>query len=329
MAAASFAQTGSVAADIAERLVASTAAERAWGAYQAADRRAQGHDAALVALLEDPGPFEPMEKTAIRRSVLDAIVRCGVAVPPELLLAQTRQFPAQTLTIAARDPVTHDEAIRAHFHDGAHDNEWLVAGGLLMKRRAPGFAARLLRRLVLRVDLYVVDDDTWHGGGGRAGIRTGCGSIRVPKGFPPIVRWKLIRGINRSGKGITLTSGRHPMDASRSVHHRTTIGCGSNSRLRKRHQVRLDWLYDLLGEDAAGLDIKPRRSFRIEWGGSAAYKAAARLHLASVNAPIDTMIARLREKRLLTDAEAQLARPLVDVRVNDKRNDKSVALPSY
>ena len=322
------AQQGPPAPAIAEGLTAADAAGRAWGAYEAARTRATGHDAHLVRMLADPGPFDPMAKRIIRQHVLDALIRCNVKVPAATLLPHRRLFPTHALIIASRDPVTHHRVIHDQFMGSRSDVNWVAAGGILVARRAPGVAATLLSKLSIDISISVTDGSpTWRSSGG-GGSSIGCGSLTAPDGFPPLVTWKLRRG--RAVKNaVSVTEGRHPINAHRHVHDGKSIGTSSHSRLEQREKIRRDWILDLLGDDATEVNLELQRGFSIDWTNAAACKAAVRLHRAAVREDCAEVVRRLHRKALLTDEERERAFPRVTLKVHDDREDKSSPLPVF
>src|SRR5262249_25971963 len=136
----------------------------------------------------------------------------------------------------------------------------------------PGFPARLIQQLEIKVRVDVTDQNAGRGIGSYHGI--GCnGDMASFEGYPPIAYYSL-SGSQQPGV-VALSAGRHPIYYRR-VLSKATPGIAASNRLptnTNRNQYSLEYLADMLGESPEELKFIPISFHTISWNGPGHYLA--------------------------------------------------------
>ncbi len=182
-----------LAAGIRKSLRNDDGAMRAWAAYIAGRERLVEVAPELVALLgrEANEPLE-MPNLAIRAAALDALIRMDFRVPLDQLLPHARGDLAPAVTILVARGHQNDTVALTRYFDAMEEEDswnWLAVGNLLLERRAPGFARRLLSHHQTSVTVQVRDTQGEYRP--PSGDVVGCGCTRRPEGYPPLVFYRL------------------------------------------------------------------------------------------------------------------------------------------
>ena len=204
-------------------------ADQAWMAWRAAEQ----HDlergpelvTALRASLAQPASSEG---TALVRQQLDALLVLGTEVDADLLaeLAQRPAFAVQVLLLAARAPQVH-AATLLDLRPMLDGLERLAVDGLLAEGAPRDLTQLLVHEARLRVTVHAVDEGRGAGGGGLS-TTLGCGSLTAPPGWPPIVRYEIVR-LPQQG-ATPLVAAPHALGWVRQVRAGTLMDTGTRLR---------------------------------------------------------------------------------------------------
>lgn len=313
-------------ADVERQLAASELAVVAHGAYRAAEHGLRATVPVLRAALARVRSRADAAEELCASALLDALVRTRAAVPPEEVVPFWKESGA-ALVLLAQDPQRSAPALLEVFAaDGRGDHElvapaWIAAGALLESARAPGLAGVLCEQTQLELFVDVRDD-----GGRFTGRKPGGGSIgtmRVPDGFPPIVRYDLA---TRPLPGYALlVGGPSPVFWSRRV--LTSRSFSLSSTRHPQDDARIAWLASLAGLERAELGLAPRTRLDVTWAGGQDLLD----RVASARASLEERWLRLRDELvrqgLLAGDDERGATPCVRVLVCDDRRAPDPPLP--
>lgn len=237
---------------------------------------------------------------------------------------------AQSVILLVRSPQPAERELLDILDHAKANSIWLAAGNVLINKPPAGFAALLLGRFTQHITVSVTD-----GVGGAAGSGvSGCtfpldgqkigwprvavykisqfpGTFRLPATFlvggeTPVYYWRA-----EVGNYI------NPLDASAS-------GCRDGNR----DQYRLQYLRKIPGPfTETRLDAYPQ--VIIAWHGEQDYLTQIATAIRGMDSKFRAVIRLLKENGRLTAEEAAALEPRLEVRIEDRRRDRSVPLPKY
>lgn len=291
--------------------------ERAWGARLAADDGLAEYADRLAALATSKD-----EHPRVRNAAVDALVVLRVKVPAELAEALYDDYEDASIVLLSRAE-NADARVLALAGRETGGLRWLALNNLLAERKTPGFAAATLRDLRLLVTLSVSEDGNRGYGFGGGGGSVGCPGGGYDDGFPPMFFYRLVAG-DRVG-GELFAPGPRPIAFARLLYG------GSADEQFDRDEARLEYLA-LLAEGwardvRAATGLSAVEDVSVKWEGGDALRVEARAARASVGRRFAALVAKLRERGLLTDDEAAGLVPNVTVGVYDFRADRTTPLP--
>jgi hypothetical protein len=307
----------------------------AWGAFDAGTYRLRELVPELVALLEGSPAAGRPEEWALTLVVLDAVVQLEAAVPAETLKTYAARNPVQT-SLALANATGGRHAVVLDLLSSANGDNWFALANLLVEPCAPGFAASLLSPMRFRLTITVAEPGLGLGaqrgsGIGPAGVADGIGQI--PAGFPPLA-WYRFEGLDgpwqRRGN-IVLSSGPRSVYYSRVV-HATSFWASSTLSGGPSDVDRMLYLGSMLDRGGSLLPVGTRlpveRFEHIEWRGEADFvRKSSELHdrvLSDYRFIVDNLVKR---KCLSGEEASRLAKPSVDVQIEDRREKPSTPLP--
>jgi hypothetical protein len=322
------------ASEIAARLRSDSAAEVAWGAYLAGR---QGCRDVVPLLLESlrPSPKRTGDlATHTTHAILDALVRLDARVPADLLAGHlVGRSAVPTLILLSRDPARNRVVLLAYFDRWAVNRkhvelETLAAGNLLASLKAPGFAARILKWVSMRLLLYVREPGAFHGRGDRRDLRAGSGDTRisVPAGFPPFAEYRLESGPGSDGARLVAEGVRPIWYARRERAERHYIS-GRSLESVPGSRVCREWIATMLGCDAKSLGIPARDAYSHDWNSAQDYLRWATDRRDRLLSRYWKVVSRLIARGALTVEEARGLEPDLRVEVRDRRKAPEVPLP--
>ena len=313
-------------ADARAKLSSTKPAEIAWGAWQAAesgDRELAGD--VLAALRRTlAGPVVAGEPFVLRAE-LDALIRLDARLTPEDLSQVSRVAGVrnQTLVLAARDPRLHApmlETLRA-----SAQSEDLVAIDNLLSAGAPArLVALLLPDVRMHVTVHVHDPNSGSGEGRGGGARIGCGSARVPAGFPPVVSYDLVLGT--SADCTVFADGPQPVSYRRRVQTGETIGIGSRFCDVPASDHALGLLRWVVEDRSPTSLLEGKIRIVHTWQDPAHFVADIHAQLDERRTAWRELTGKLVAAHLLAPELGPIDPP-IDVSVVDHRQDPSIPLP--
>lgn len=321
----SFVRLGDVAAESARLLNSNENRERAWGAYLVGLHALTGQTASLVSILADEslnggGPGEAV----VRQAALDSLIRLDAEVPSDVLLPLYAHSPNEVLILLARSPQQNQNALLTLFTDDEPTARWLAAGNLLAEARAPGFAARLLAGLKIKVSVYVFDrDDRGFNTGGGCGGGCGYGGERsLDAELPPVGYYSLDYW---AAQGATVVArGRHVIYYTRALYPARDAGggCGFD-----RDSARVEYFADMLNvpDDSLDFNAYPHRDVVCK-DPAECMRALAEVR-DEVTRSYGALLNRLLAEALLDAAEASRLKPDITLDITDLRDSKTFPLP--
>jgi hypothetical protein len=238
--------------------------EQAWGAWYAG--RLMMTD--LVPALERAVETRLNSSSGLDATLdvaVDALIQLNAEPSPTLIMRIHERSPEAALVLLSRRRSDADEALKEILAK-ASSEEWFAAANLLRERKAPGFAALVLRDLV-----FTAAVNGWPGGSG--GVGCACGGIGLNPGYPPWPTYRL--SIYPRTALTVLAPGPRPVYYERRVASAGhTPGGDRCSSYGPRQEDRLalfepwskpmhiNWLVEPLQKDKPVTDADVRRTMR-------------------------------------------------------------------
>lgn len=307
------------------KLASDDHATRAWGAWGASEALMRELAPDVLGALRRTltQPRDEPAKFAIR-ALLDAAIRLGVRTSTEELAAieTIDNFGAQVIVLASRNPAAHTkllEEVRAHSW-----HERMIAADNLLAQSAPARAVELfMPEARVHIRVRVVDP------GSEPELETstisqGCGSMTVPKDFPPTVRYALVRGPEKDAE--VFAPGPQPIAMRRSVNKEREFPVGSFVRPFDTSEHALGLLRWITGDRVKASPLAGKIRIDHEWTNATDYVATVGDDILTRRAAWRTLVDALVARELLPAERVPTADP-IDVDIEDLRKDQSVSLP--
>ena len=299
--------------------------EIAWGAFRAAAYRLRGLGPEVIAAIEQsPTGHLSLEQSTMLASLFDAGVQLDLAMPAALLKRFWQMFPVQTSVLLAR--ATGDRATTLlDLARSTNGLRWFAVANALLEASAPGFAYLILKDVQFRILVAVSEDGTRTVGesaGSSCGVADGIGLN--PSGFPPKALYSL--GLGTNGE-IVLSSGPRTVYYRRTVEYQAQFGASTFDVAGPTDEERFQYVTALAGSEWSRMSLS--RSEPIRWQNGhqliedvAAVRSAAEYRYRA-------LVEALTSAGRLTAQEADgLAKPAVEIKLVDTREDKSIPLPN-
>jgi len=314
--------------EIARRLQSDPWSDRAWGVYWIGEYGLREFSMALSDRLQPVPPEVSREMALFYQVLLDSLIRLEATVPADRLLPHYQRFPDEVLILLAQSSHRNPTALLSLLQDVGPGLRWITICNLLAEQKAPGFSARLLRDLRIRVSVTVYDD---HGYGGGVSGGAGCGAYSYgpadPADFPPIARYRL----TDVAKGAVLVApGRRPVYY---VRYRgkpgkpDTIPPSREGGYGNADELRVEYLAALLDTAVADLPLKHQPIYAVYWTGPEHYRYEIARIRQAVQRSFEQVMEWLTARDLLLLSEAWTLKPNVALRISDMRGDTSRPLP--
>jgi hypothetical protein len=325
--------------------------DRAWGAYRASEHRLQD----AVPLIRRnlgrlPGRDTDRGVAVARAAGLDAIARMNVTLPPDELTPHAfgEHVGAVLVLLMRMDPAPVESLLGVlDRHDaGLGTVGWLATGNLLLARRTPGFAARVLARLETQIEVQVRSVADFRA---PSAIICSDGMYRLPDDFPPLVLYALSQ--RKSKEDTLLASGIRPVYVHRQERRNggrfgTVTGC----RDPDRNDYRAEWIDHILRQAGATLPrdgIRRHRWWRLQpvewgtksgppghvrvavrWAGEAPFRRQLRREGEACHVTFWDTVRALVEAGWVDPEEARRLMPRIRYRLRDQRSRRAVPLPT-
>jgi hypothetical protein len=310
---------------------------QAWGAYAVLrDGRTEAIPDLLAMVAEFPVVEQPIAQTDVDQhdamlGVLDALIQLNAQAPAADAQRIYPEFPVQSLILLSRSQEETAPALLAIFKgERRWLAAWLASGALLLERHAEGFAATVVEDMTVHAQVKVTEPGA---GGGSGGSAYCCGAGFLPKpkaGWPPLGVYAFGGCGNRVQPGATLlTGGTDPayyhrqVNASYQVEGVPGCGCGLDQDLVRQH-----YLTTLLSDSPEQPPVRAHVSHTIAWQGPDAYRAELAAFIGEQQQAFAQLTRRLGERSLLSEADAKIIRPKLEIRVWDVRASQQPALPT-
>jgi hypothetical protein len=252
----------------------------AWAAYTAGRLRLRDLEVDLREALRVWGSSNEgqlLESRHVQNAILGALVEIGARVPASEVWSYLPDSSA-FLLVAGRVVEEPGPLLVAFLRGGLSSAEWTAAGNLLLAAKAPGFPRALLEAASYELHIVVSDGEL-----STDAIASPMGDLQLPtdmdggtvceapsgiSGFPPFVRYELLRG---GQPGMVLVAG-----GAQPVYARRIEGFMWNSvtYLRKVERQRLIW--DWLGDIARMPPIVGERVVEVRFSTIAEYRERVR-----------------------------------------------------
>jgi hypothetical protein len=262
--------------------------------------------------------------------VLDALIELRVPVPVEDGHKLFPEFAAQSLILLIRSPDDQQAGLLEIFGRARANWNWLAAGNALLKTRSTGFTAELVAKFTEHLKISVWDPGR---GGGMSGGDSECGfSLRAPKrSWPPVGLYHLTQFPERIPwlSATFLIGGETPVYYWRDEPENydnppdARVACDDGNR----DEYRAQYLIKLLPPfPRIALEAYPHVT--LEWRDDILYQQQFATAIEKPMAQLHDMVASLHQSQLLAPGPASLAKPQLEVVIDDERRDKSLSLPS-
>jgi hypothetical protein len=275
------------------------------------------------------------DQDAALQAVLDALICLHADVPANQAEALYAKFPVQALVLLSRSHDDTREALLRILDRAQWLTDWLAAANLLAAKPPAGLAARLIKTIAIEATLRVLDpgrDALGEGWGGDCA----SGGDGLHENWPPVGGYRL--SARQSPASELLAAGENPVYLIRTPSHeyrsRTQTGedCADrfNFVLGKRpwglvtvSDLSRNLIGQLLGfkKDAFALELDP--DLNVTWTTAKAYTEAANAFVREQEERLQNVVLELEARRLLTQQEAELAHPKIEVRIMDQRREKT------
>jgi hypothetical protein len=307
--------------DIAKQLDSTNPTTIAWGAYNAAAYHRDDMIPRLQQLLETPPATDRMEQYAFTDVVLDALIQLKAKIPARMVVPYIEKRPVQAFVLLANATGRHDVLLRLLPRLAGY--QWFAAADMLFEDRAPDLIAELIRPLRLRLAIYVVDNEASGGSGsGNAASRgIGDGIGQSPRDYPPHAEYRF----ESPGVGfVVLAAGPRPVYYSRNVTRTFQYGVSEVSVSGPTDDDRLAYLHAMADPSGAPI-LRAETVERIRWTSAGALVSRVRDLRAELLQRFRYMVERADQSRSLPASRP--IDPPVDVRLEDRRSDRTVPLP--
>ncbi len=317
------AEEAALARRVTALLAADTAKDRAWGAYFAGKHGLSASVPRLIELVKDHAKDDGFAGQALRRALLDAILRLGGRPDQEtckLLLLGNRTSMVVLLSTWGPEaeplllPLLSEK-------EGTGPFVGMAVRMLLAEGKSPHLAADLLEDLELYATVSVMSKNSAIGVGGR-GFNQGNPKRRelipILPGWPPAVRYQLT---DRATPGVVLlVNGTHPI-----YYRRMEVARGEENALSgetpdfPRQAFNLRCLAHIMRWDMRFLGLKHYADNMIWYENDEQYIEEAQPWLDRIREKYANLVKQLVSRKLLTEEEAGGMRLKLDITVHDMR----------
>jgi hypothetical protein len=300
-------------------------AKRAWGAYLVGQNDLSEVEPRLRQLLDHMSEYGENEI----RSVLDAEIRLGTKLPPEIVKMIYVRYPVEATLLFSRSPGEYADIILPLFEKEQIRIRWLALGDLLSEAKSPGFAKLLMRQMQL-IDLTVsVVDPHWGGGGYGGSCGHGGLEVKVPEDFPPVAFYELS---DRPERGSLVLAPRpRPVYALRKLiapGERASVDNGKCVILPQSADpvpYRQEFLSSML--DVYLGEIKFDTRIDVEWSNSKQFSKKVETYCQNILNKYERLKSLLLDKKLISPSDAKAMEAHLFLRFADFRKNKTHPIP--
>jgi hypothetical protein len=308
---------------------------RAWGAYVVLrDRRTE----AIPDLLAMVAGFPVVEEVATQTDVdqhdamlgvLDALIQLGAQVPAGDAQRLYPEFPVQSLILLTRSQEDTTPAFLQIFKSERRwPAAWLVAGALLVERRAEGFPQAVVEGMTVHALVMVTEAGSGSRLGGGSMCCLGGGLPRLKNEWPPVGVYAFDScGESLHSGAMVLAGGTDPAYYSRQVtatyQSAGGSGCGCNP---DQDLVREHYLTEMLSDSSERPPVRAHVSHTIAWQDLNTYRSELVNFIGDQKHMFAELARRLGENGLVSATDAKSIRPKLDIRVWDQRATRVPAL---
>jgi hypothetical protein len=321
-------QTFSEVTAAVDRLLQSNdATEVAWGAFTASQYHVVSAIPRLTAALGRGLDGNLNAARAAELGILDALVQLDAEVPVDVLRPSLGRWPIPTL-ILVNNAIGDRDALLLDRFSATSGFEWQAIANLLLKSKPPGFAAKRLDGLGLRVTVSVTDDPSRGRlvAGVLSGVESGPNNVSGVPGFPPLADYQLVPA--RQGATI-LSVGPRTAYYVRHVQNSAVIPPVVGSRVAGASDAdRVEYLNALVRERFGTAALRDTTSVTVVWTNPQAFRQDISVHRKRVEDLYRQVISLLALSKRLTDHETRGLAPNITITVEDNRSDKSESLPA-
>jgi len=261
-------------------------------------------------------------------AVLDALICLHADVPVNEAEALYGKFPVQALVLLSRSDEDTGEALLRILDSTKSFILWLATADLLAAKPPAGFAFRLLKLISVDATIRVLDPGQGAVGEGWGGS---CGSpLEDPRrNWPPVGAYRLTP---RQSPGSELfAGGENPVYLIRTLSRGysktlTSYDCAESMRFFTLSDLSRDLIGQLLGFKREEFFLQLNPTLDLMWTTAKSYTDAATAFVREQEEMFRSTVERLEAQGLLSEPEAELARPKIGLHILDQRKEKT-ALP--
>jgi hypothetical protein len=299
--------------------------EVAWGAFRAAEYRLDGLAPDIAAAIDRaPTEHPTFEQYAMLSALFDAAVQLDAAVPASLLKRFWQTFPVQTSALLARATGDRDATL-LDLASSTKGLRWFAVANALLDAKVPGFAASLLKNVRFHV-LFDVSE-----GGNKGFVEGGSSSSGVsdwiglnPTGFPPIALYEF--GLLPSKGDIVLSTGPRTLYYSRRVEYKPQFGAASFDVVGPTDEDRFRYVTAMGASEWQQMSLS--KSEAVRWRDRRRLVEDVAVARSAVEGRYRALIQALVSAGRLTVEEANsLPKLMIEIKLVDDRDDKSIPLP--
>lgn len=322
-------------------LGSSDARVRAWGAYLAQRDHRRELLPRLIGVAEEypvkpglPADSAGRDDHDAMLGVLDAILQLGGRLALERAATIYPEFPVQSLIFLSHgDPEADDFLLDIFRQESQRTDAWLAAGNMLMNRKPSGFAAAILGAFTVDAYIRVVDKGSGAVPGGGSGGSCSSGLPGPRTGWPPVGNYYTTGRVNyfpgNAGGGL-LANGVDPSFYVRVVGAADVEGSRDERRCDpkpNRDLLREHFLGSLAGGPQGNVSVQSYVAQTIIWQDDAQYLRDLRAFINQQQRLLEGLSRKLLDAGLLSPAESASARPSLEIRIYDDRNEQPSSLP--
>lgn len=314
------------ALEIRGKLASVDLAQRAGGAWEAAEANLRELGPEIVAAARRTiSEARSAERELALRAELDALIRLDSRPLPEELgaLAAEPLLWTHVLVLAARDPARHAATLEKLRPD-LRLEERIAADNLLAAGAPARAVALLLPEARVRIVVKVVEPGSGSDGGGQFSCGTGCGTMRVPAGFPPTALYDLRLGAQEEGRIIA--DGPEPVSVVRLVRLEREFGFGHSSVAIDTSDHALRLLRWIALDRERESPLTARVVVRHIWRDRSTFLRAVEREIQAREQAWNALVERLVNAELMVGEQAP-SRPPIEVAVEDRRLVRRAPLP--
>jgi len=313
-------------ASIIKRILSTDSPSSAWGAYYAGKSRLKESIPTLLELVKRQNRRLNGPVPLVKKAALDALIRLDADVPAGLLYHGLNEVClAETLILLAKNPEKNRNGLFYLMdYDDVDNQHWWATAAVLTSLNPLGLAERLLKEARLTLCVTVCDQGEKRGSTcseGSGGLRSWSATANL---YPP--KSTYIFSTNPEKGAVVLQAKPIVIYYQRSEDTRRSRTGGIVGPIT-RSKYAFKFLRTMLAKAADDFHSIDMSSLTINWVNEQDYIDKVNSKLCWLRINHKRLLDMLYEQYLLSTDACNCIRPMIEIKVYDKRRDKNPPLP--